>query len=73
MQFDVIVWRICASNILKYFKKEISQDSLAQSIFYYSHFEFSLYREFNHKSDETTCKSSGHVLNCEAYGKDGVI
>ena len=28
MQFDVIVRRICASNILEYLKKETSQDSL---------------------------------------------
>ena len=28
MQFDVIVRRICASNILEYLKKETSKDSL---------------------------------------------
>ena len=30
IQFDVIIRRICVSNILEYLKKEISQDSLAK-------------------------------------------
>jgi hypothetical protein len=30
MQFDVIVRRICASNILEYLKEKTSQDSLTK-------------------------------------------
>ena len=66
MQFDVIVRRICASNILEYLKKEISQDSLAK-YFTIVILNF-LYNPIINLMKRHASHPDRHVLNCGAYG-----